>query len=208
MFTGIVEEVGEIKKIERRSGLILIEIEGERVIHDLRVGDSISVEGVCLTVSEKRNDRFSVNVSEETRKRTTLGCVKERDKVNLERALKIGDRLGGHFVQGHVDGLVRIVKREKVGGQVNMGLEVPETLSPYLVEKGSVAISGVSLTVVKIFKGNIFSTVLIPYTLLHTTLGLRKTGELLNIEVDIIGKYVYKREVFTFDENRLKEYGF
>ncbi|MCS7265308.1 MAG: riboflavin synthase [Armatimonadetes bacterium] len=188
MFTGIVEEVGEVAQIQRRKMNAFIGIRAS-MAKELKQGESVCINGACLTVVEIQPPVFWVEAVEETLARTNLGFLKPKDKVNLERALSVSGRLGGHFVQGHIDGtgvVAQIVPR--VGSKV-MKVHTPKELMPYIVPKGSIAIDGVSLTVVEIGE-NWFTVWLIPYTLEHTTLGLRKVGDAVNLEVDIIAKYV------------------
>jgi riboflavin synthase len=188
MFTGIIEEVGEVVKVERKGMAALLAIRTS-FARELRSGDSVSVNGVCLTVLAVQPPTFWVEAVEETIARTNLGFLKAGDRVNLERALSASGRLGGHFVQGHVDGtgvIAQIVPRlrSKV-----MRIRCPQELMPYIVPKGSIAVDGVSLTVVEV-GADWFTVSLIPFTLEHTTLGLRKVGDVVNLEVDILAKYV------------------
>lgn len=183
MFTGIIEQTGKLVRIGNSS------LEVECGLGPLRVGESISVNGACLTVSSVTEGTLVADLSEETLERTNLGALQEGDAVNLERPLAAGDPLGGHIVQGHVDGVGRVVEARRLAGSVQMTIEVPETLSRYLVEKGSVAVDGVSLTVT-LASGNRFSVALVPYTLEATNLGSRRPGDAVNIEADILAKYV------------------
>lgn len=188
MFTGIVEEVGKVTKVERKGMAALFTIRAS-FARDLRSGDSVSVNGVCLTVLAVQPPAFWVEAVEETIARTNLGFLKVGDRVNLERALSANGRLGGHFVQGHVDGtgvIAQIVSRLR---SKIMRIRCPQELMPYIVPKGSIAVDGVSLTVVEI-GADWFTVSLIPYTLEHTTLGTRKVGDAVNLEVDILAKYV------------------
>lgn len=194
MFTGIIEHMGKVREL-RRSG------EGSRLVlelgsmsGDVKPGESISVEGVCLTVTEIKGEQASFDVSQETLKRSTMGELRPGQKVNLERSLRVGDRMGGHFVQGHVDGTGVIQKREEHPGQVTMWVAVPKELAEGMIEKGSVAVDGISLTVIEVKADGsgtaTFSVALIPFTLANTTLGLKNVGDRVNIEIDIIGKWV------------------
>ncbi|MDR5708738.1 MAG: riboflavin synthase [Armatimonadota bacterium] len=185
MFAGIVEEVGRV--LERTDARLWIG--AERVLEDLREGSSIAVDGVCLTVVALRPFAFAVDLSPATLQRTTLGLRGPGDAVNLERPLLATGRLGGHFVQGHVDGTGRVMSLEPEGECVWMEISAPSEVARYLVPRGSVAVDGVSLTVAGV-RGEVFSVCLIPYTLRHTTLGRRGPGELVNLEADILAKYV------------------
>lgn len=186
MFTGIIEEIGVIA---RRSGAEL-HIHAETVLKDLREGDSVAVNGVCLTVAGFTAQGFAVQVSPETFSRTTLGGLKPGDGVNLERALRPMDRIGGHFVLGHVDGVGQV---ESVTDQGEFSLwrfRAPASLARYLIPKGSVAVDGISLTVVDPERER-FSVAVIPVTLRKTVLGMRRPGDLVNIEADVLGKHVH-----------------
>ena len=188
MFTGIIEKMGTV--VEKSSSRITIETEWK----DLKVGESISVNGVCLTVAQSENfrpsGRFTADLSRETLNSTTLGSLKIGSRVNLERALKLGERLGGHFLSGHVDGLgkVKAIVREKEG-KVFQITASPEILK-YIVPKGSIAVDGISLTVVRVINGMGFSVSIIPHTEKVTTFGLLKVNDSVNIEVDMLARYV------------------
>lgn len=194
MFTGLVEGMGVIRKIESRMGAgggrdIRIEIEPLVRFEELTIGESIAIDGVCLTVVFWNGKTFGADVSMETLSRSTLGERKTGDFVNLERALRLGDRLGGHLVMGHVD-CVGVFKRKlEEGRSVRLFFEIPDRFSRYVVEKGSIAINGVSLTV-NGCEGNRFDVNIIPHTAAVTNIGLLKPGDRVNIETDIIGKYV------------------
>jgi len=188
MFTGIVEEIGEIAQTQRRGMAVFFGIRAS-FAKELKEGDSVCVNGACLTVVAVQTPLFWVEAVEETLARTNLGFLKPGDKVNLERALPVTGRFGGHFVQGHVDGTGVIAQiaprlRSKV-----MRIHTPKELMQYIVPKGSIAVDGVSLTVVDV-GADWFTVSLIPFTLEHTTLGLRKVGDVVNLEVDILAKYV------------------
>ncbi|MCP2170217.1 riboflavin synthase [Goodfellowiella coeruleoviolacea] len=188
MFTGIVEEVGEITAVESRQEAARVSIRGPLVTSDARHGDSIAVNGVCLTVVEVVGDTFVVDAVYETLRRSSLDKVHVGDRVNLERAAAVGQRLGGHVVQGHVDGTGRLVSRDASG---LTRFAIPQRLARYLVEKGSIAVDGVSLTVVEVTDDE-FTVALIPTTLADTTLGALDPGAVVNIEVDVLAKYVEK----------------
>lgn len=206
MFTGLVEGIGKIKKRDRKR--VLFECPKNFAI---KAGDSISVDGVCLTAVESTGDGFWAELSDETLERTTLKEKRENEKVNLERALALGERLGGHLVLGHIDGVGRVVSVKKKGeGFVEMEIMFPEELSRYIVEKGSIAVDGVSLTVNKV-KGDKICLMLIPETLRRTTLSLRKPGDRVNLEVDLIAKYVERMISANKSEsllNKLKDEGY
>ncbi|MGH3793420.1 MAG: riboflavin synthase [Pseudonocardiaceae bacterium] len=192
MFTGIVEELGELVIRVERPDAARLTVRGPVVCSDARPGDSIAVNGVCLTVVEVTADGFTADVIGETLRRSTLGSAVAGDRLNLERAAKLGDRLGGHLVQGHVDGVGTVLSRTAPQGSapwelIRVGL--PAGLARYVVEKGSITVDGVSLTVVEAGTDE-FSLGLIPTTRELTTLGLRRPGESVNLEVDVIAKYV------------------
>lgn len=192
MFTGIVEETGRVRDIRKRAKETVFTFEVSRMdLKEVGLGDSISVNGTCLTVTSLGKNTFTVDASHETMTRTNLGKLKKGSRVNLERALRAGDKLGGHIVNGHVDGVGKVKSRKKRGGSVEFRFSVPPELSKYIVEKGSVAVDGVSLTV-NMVEGNEFGVNIIPYTLEETVFGELKTGSPVNIECDIIGKYVEK----------------
>lgn len=189
MFTGIVQELGEVADVKSSGDSAQLTVRGPHATADARHGDSIAVNGVCLTVVAAAGGAFTVDVMRETLDRSALGTLQPGDRVNLEPAVKVSDRLGGHIVQGHVDG-VGVVKSRTPGDRwevVRVGL--PQDLSRYLVEKGSIAVDGVSLTVSAV-GDDFFEVSLIPTTLELTTLGRRQPGEQVNLEVDIIAKYV------------------
>jgi riboflavin synthase len=186
MFTGIIEEVGAVS---RRAGSRL-EILAETVIEDASLGDSIAVDGACLTVSELKDNGFVVDVSPETYDRTTLGRLQAGHAVNLERAMKAGGRFGGHFVLGHVDGVGKVDKVEDQGDFSVWHFRAPDEVACYLTPKGSVTIDGISLTVVDPV-GDRFSVAIIPTTLKETTLAMKRAGEPVNMEADMIGKHIY-----------------
>ncbi len=192
MFTGLVEEIGKVKKISRKAGGLSLRIEGVKILEDAKAGDSISVNGVCLTVTKVGFKEIEVEVAGETLRRTNFSSLRTREPVNLERALRPSDRLGGHLVQGHVDGTGRVKQTRRRKGELVLQIAFPENLCPYLVEKGSVALDGVSLTVASL-KGSSFSVWLVPYTVQNTTLGRLRVGDLVNMEVDVTAKYLEKQ---------------
>jgi riboflavin synthase len=189
MFTGIVEEMGEVRGIVRKRELLELSLKAEKVREDLKKGDSVSLNGVCLTVTNLERDTFKVEVMSETLRRTTLEELKVGDRVNLERALRANGRLGGHIVNGHIDGVGMIRSEKQKGEERIMEIVPPQEVLKYILPQGSVAVEGVSLTVGE-QKNNSFTIFLIPYTLKNSNLGFKKIGDKLNLEVDILGKYI------------------
>ncbi len=181
--------------------------------NDLRLGESIAINGVCLTVKEVTGNIIIFDISGETLKKTTLGTLRYAEKVNTERALRVGDRLGGHFVTGHVDGIGTIQEEKQCAEQCTMSFSIEKKLTDMMIEKGSVAIDGISLTIVDVTNG-IFSVALIPYTLASTTLGFKKIGDQVNIEIDMMGKWVkrllvnVKEKKGNITQEQLREQGF
>lgn len=192
MFTGIIEEVGEIVHVEPAGDAARLAVRGAVVTSDARHGDSIAVDGVCLTVVDLDGDVFTVDAVAETLARSTLGDRKAGDRVNLERAVRADQRLGGHIVQGHVDATAVLLGREPQDRGERVRFALPPALARYVVEKGSIAVDGVSLTVAAVDAGS-FTVALIPATLELTTLGARRPGERVNLEADVIAKYVEKQ---------------
>jgi riboflavin synthase len=194
MFTGIVEELGEIVSVEHLAEAARLTVRGPRVTADVAHGDSVAVNGVCLTVTAASGATFTADVMAETLNRSSLGTLEPGSRVNLERSLRVGDRLGGHLVQGHVDGVATVVSRVTGEHWDVVRIAMPLGLSRYLVEKGSVTVDGVSLTVSALGDGPAgqpwFEVSLIPTTLAVTTLGQLPPGGIVNLEVDVIGKYV------------------
>jgi riboflavin synthase len=202
MFTGIVEDVGKVREIKTKSKDVLFIIQVKHIdAGEIRLGESIAVNGTCLTVISSGKNNFTVEASHETLKRTNLSKLKVGSKVNLERALKIGGRLGGHIVNGHVDGIGKVESIEKRGKSIEIWFSLPEELSRYVVEKGSIAVDGVSLTINAV-TGNRFSVNIIPYTQDATIFAELRSGDLVNIECDIIGKYVEK---FVLGKDKKKD---
>ncbi len=191
MFTGIVEGLGEVRSVRRLGRGIVLEVRPPFSERELKVGESVSVNGACLTVARITSGGFEAEVSYETLERTTLGELRPGDKVNIERALRVGDRLGGHFVTGHVDGIGVVEVREDRAEFLLFVIRAPESVSRYLVEKGSVAVDGISLTVNRVY-GTSFELTVIPHTASVTTMGFRKPGDRVNLEADILAKYVEK----------------
>jgi len=191
VFTGIIQAVGTVRRMTRNGEDALLFVDAAMELDDIKTGDSIAVNGACLTVTAKSGQGFTAYVSAETLARTNLRTLKAGDRVNLEKALQMRDFLSGHIVLGHVDGLGRIQEKAVKSQSITFGMEVSEGLSRYVVEKGSIAVDGVSLTVNRCEK-NRFYVNIIPHTAQATTLSIRKEGDLVNIETDILGKYVEK----------------
>ncbi|HTZ11140.1 MAG TPA: riboflavin synthase [Candidatus Margulisiibacteriota bacterium] len=187
MFSGIVEEVGEIKRVMRRGNATLFEIKADKVLEDARIGDSIAVNGVCLTIVKKERDTLSFEAIPETLRLTNLGHLQMADKVNLERSLKLGERISGHFVTGHVDcqGIIR--RRLRKAGNHSFEIAVPPEFISSILPKGSIAVEGISLTIAE-KKQNIFSVYIIPHTLSNTTLNFKGPSDKVNLEFDILAK--------------------
>lgn len=191
MFTGLVETLGTVtRQSPDGNGGIHLTIAAQFAA-ELDLGESVAVNGVCLTVIEQTPDTFLVQAGPETLRRTTLGGLRDGERVNLERSLRVGDRLGGHIVQGHVDGVGRVAAREPQGEWTTLWFDAPANLVAQMVTKGSVAVDGVSLTLVDVLAER-FSVALIPHTLAITTLGFREVGDAVNVETDLFGKYVRK----------------
>ncbi len=190
MFTGLVEEVGKISKIETKGSGLTLSIRGSKVMNDLSIDDSISVNGACQTVIAVKGDEFRVDTVKETLLKTTLGSFKVGDSVNLERALQVTDRLGGHIVQGHVDCVGRVHSITTVsGGGWELWISFPDQFAKYVVPVGSICINGVSLTVARV-RNNMCMLAIIPHTLAVTTIGALTVNAQVNIEFDILAKYV------------------
>ncbi|MEU8530307.1 MULTISPECIES: riboflavin synthase [Streptomyces] len=189
MFTGIVEELGEVTAVEKLDDASRFRLRGPVVTEGAKHGDSIAVNGVCLTVVEFGDGEFTADVMAETLKRSSLGALEVGSKVNLERPMAVGDRLGGHIVQGHVDGTGTILERTPSENWEIVKVALPAQLTRYVVEKGSITVDGVSLTVVEAAE-DWFTISLIPTTLALTTLGIKQSGDPVNLEVDVIAKYV------------------
>lgn len=194
MFTGLVEELGEVVNLKSAGDLRRLEISAPVVAPKLQVGDSVAVNGVCLTVVEPGTDRFTTEVMPETISRSNLGQLQPGEGVNLERALAVGSRLGGHLVNGHIDGMGTVASIRKGTHTWLLAIETQADITRYLVSKGSIAIDGVSLTIIEAAASR-FTVGIIPHTLKSTTLGLRRPGDKVNLEIDIIAKYV---EQFLF----------
>ena len=217
MFTGIVEETGIIASIKPGNNGKEITLQGNKIIEGTGIGDSIAVDGVCLTVKNISGKEFSADLSEETLKLTTLSESNPGSRVNLERALKMNDRFGGHFVTGHIDGKGSIAEKTVSNQSAEITISVPEEIMQYVVKKGSIAVNGISLTVARC-DSNSFTVAIIPLTLQITNLGMKKIGDEVNIETDVIGKYIekflgrldgnYELKNRKLNLNYLKEHGF
>lgn len=202
MFTGIIEETGKVLSVKRNAKSLFISIEGNIIFGDIKIGDSISVNGVCLTVSSFSSKIFNSDVMNETIERTSLKTLKEGSKVNLERAMICNGRFGGHIVLGHVDGTGVISGIKNVENSILITIETSKDIIKYIVEKGSIAIDGISLTVVKVFD-NSFQVSIIPHTFKNTILNDIELGKIVNLENDIIGKYIEKFVKTDCKENTL-----
>lgn len=217
MFTGLVEGLGRIVRIENKGKEAQLAIGPEFSWPERKLGESIAVNGVCLTVKKWAEKIFSADVSEETLRHSTLGSLKLNQAVNLERALQLSDRLGGHLVTGHVDAIGKVLGKEKRGPFFWFKIGFPEMLRPFIVRKGSITVDGISLTVNEVQEAA-FELTIIPHTLAQTTLESIKAGEAVNLETDIIGKYVHQFLSLQgktppvpsskVDSNFLKEHGF
>ena len=199
MFTGIIEGFGSIKDIVSSSLGRRLQIESGFDLYGTKIGDSISVCGSCLTVVEINGNIFKVDMSPETYEVTIFSKVKAGERVNLERALRFSDRLDGHLVSGHVDGIGMITKKAMYSNVIIVSISVQESLSRYMIKKGSVAVDGISLTINKCFPGG-FEVSIIPHTAMITTIGFKKEGDYVNIETDMIGKYVEKLLIIDKDK--------
>ena len=202
MFTGIIEELGKIQEIETRSSGMRFTISAKLVMDDLNIGDSISINGVCLTVTEKKEKEFSLDLVPETLNKSNLSELTEGNYVNLERAMQASGRFGGHILQGHVEtlGVILDKQQQEDNAVISVGLD-PEWMR-YCIPKGSIALDGISLTIANL-EANIVEISLIPHTLENTTLGLKSKSDTLNIETDIIGKYVERLLSFDADESEM-----
>ncbi len=192
MFTGIIEGLGKIERFEKNTKTrseAKMKINLGNLAKGLKIGDSVAINGVCLTAINIVKGIAEFEMVDETIKKTNLGSLKSNDKVNIERSLKVGDRLEGHFVLGHVDGSGTILKISKQSNQVQLLIEIPKKLVKYVAEKGSITVDGISLTVVDKIK-NTFSVSIIPHTMQVTNLGLKKIGDKVNIETDVLAKYI------------------
>lgn len=211
MFTGIIEEIGTVKEFTKSSNSALIVVECNKILENSQIGESIAIDGVCQTITKFDKGSFSTQVSSETLSVTTFSKFKKGDKVNLERALSVNGRFGGHIVTGHIDGLAKIKNIQKLSEFYNIKFEIAQDLAKYVAKKGSVTLNGISLTVADIVN-NEFSVAIIPHTFENTSLKYLQTGDFVNFEVDILAKYVEKilstGNNRAIDEHFLKENGF
>ncbi|MGN0181821.1 MAG: riboflavin synthase [Candidatus Ornithomonoglobus sp.] len=210
MFTGIVEEIGTIERVLAGTKSCSVTVKADKVFNDIKLGDSIAVNGVCLTVTDFKKPYFTSDVMPETMRRTSLGGLVRGSRVNLERAMQLNGRFGGHIVSGHIDGTGTILSMVREDNAVWVRVGAPRDITKYIVEKGSVALDGISLTVADVSPEE-FSVSIIPHTAAETTLSERKNGDKINIECDIIGKYaekLTKNESEGITEDFLKKYGF
>ena len=191
MFTGIVEEIGTVKNIVKKGKTLLLTINASAILEDVHLGDSISVNGVCLTVTDFTKNEFSVDVMPETFQASNLSTLVSSQKVNLERAMAANGRFGGHIVSGHIDGTGKIVSVNAMENAVMYKINIPSSFAKYCLQKGSITIDGTSLTIFEV-ETDIVTISLIPHTRSHTILGSKKVGDVVNIEFDLLGKYVEK----------------
>lgn len=212
MFTGIIEEIGTVQSFNLHQNNAELTVECSKILKDTKLGDSISVNGVCQTVVKKSANSFTAEVSDETLKVTNFFQIKSGDKVNLERAMTLTERMGGHVVQGHVDNIAKLISITQKNNFYNMKFELKPELSKHVIKKGSIAINGISLTVADI-QENIITIAVIPHTFENTNLSMLSIGQNVNIETDIFAKYVEKilfnnKAKSTISEDFLKENGF
>lgn len=191
MFTGIIEEIGTIKSINSNGISSQLCISANKILEDTKIGDSIAVNGVCLTVTSIKSNLFTADVMAETLRRSNLGSLIPQSKVNLERAMPANGRFGGHIVSGHIDGTGTIVETEPEGNAVWIKINCSDNLLKYIIHKGSITIDGISLTVAKVTDSD-FSVSIIPHTAANTTLLQKKSGDIVNLENDVVGKYIEK----------------
>lgn len=201
MFTGIVEELGKIRNINMRGNSGQIAIQADKVLEGTKIGDSISVNGICLTVTSLEKDGFTADIMAETVRRSNLNCIKKGDAVNLERAMSADGRFGGHIVSGHIDGTGKITGLKKEENAVWVTIETSEKVLQLIIEKGSICIDGISLTVAAVYDSE-FQVSVIPHTGEETTLLKKKRGDVVNLENDIIGKYVQKFMRFEYKNEK------
>lgn len=201
MFTGIIEEVGTLLSTKKATKSESLTIEAPYVLQDAKVGDSIAVNGICLTATSINGNTFTADVMAETMRRTSLGALRTGSKVNLERAMSAGGRFGGHIVSGHIDGTGTIANMEREENAVWVTIQTTPSIMKYIIEKGSIAIDGISLTVATVSK-DAFQVSIIPHTGQETTLLTKKAGDLVNLENDVIGKYVEHLLNFKEPENK------
>ena len=205
MFTGIIEEIGKIQNIKKGTKSSVLNINGNKIFEDIHVGDSIAVNGVCLTVTSFAQNTFTADVMNETLSRSSLGSLKIGSFVNLERAMLANGRFGGHIVSGHIDGVGEIIKIEKDDNAIWYTIGCDQAILKYIVEKGSITIDGISLTVAKLDDKS-FSISAIPHTVANTILAEKRVGDIVNLENDIVGKYIERFMTFTANDDK-KESG-
>jgi len=189
VFTGLVEEIGRVRSIRRQSAFLRLEVSAERVLEDLKIGDSVNIDGACQTVVDIDSNGFAVETIAETLARTTLGKFQSGRPVNLERALRLGDRMGGHIVQGHVDGVGHIAAIEAGQGEQRIRIATSNNLQRYIAAKGSITVDGTSLTIAAVDAEG-FTIAVIPHTFDSTVLSQRRRGDAVNVEVDVIARYI------------------
>jgi len=215
MFTGIIEEIGVVDSVSVEQSSGSLGIKAGAILDDCRLGDSIAVNGVCLTVCRREQQVLYFDVSPETFRRSNLGTLQRRDQVNLERAMAANGRFGGHLVSGHIDGIGRITSRTREANAVLFTFSTPLDISRFTVEKGSIAVDGISLTITGCDRES-FSVAVVPHTLQQTILGNKQPGQTVNLEIDQVAKYIYAfmqaekapREESSINENFLKKHGF
>lgn len=209
MFTGIIEEIGTINAIKKGAKSAVLTVQADKIFEDLKIGDSVSTNGVCLTVTSIADKTYTADVMNETLQRSGLGNLRTGSHVNLERAMPADGRFGGHIVSGHIDGMGKIIHIKKDDNAIWYTILCPAEIMKYIVEKGSITIDGISLTVADVERDN-FSVSIIPHTAAETTLSERKVGDMVNLENDVIGKYVEKfmNPSQGLDETFLKNCGF
>ena len=211
MFTGIIEEIGTVSKVVNKSEALELTIKAKHILKDIKLGDSIAINGVCLTVTTFNSEMFTLDVMPETFRATALATIKVGVKVNLERALAVGGRLGGHFVTGHVDGTGEIIAIEPCSNAVNYIISCSNDLLKYCILKGSIAVDGTSLTIFSLDQTT-FKLALIPHTIKNTVLGQKAIGDKVNIECDMLGKYVVNllshNPTSTVNQTFLQQHGF
>ncbi|MFH0731325.1 MAG: riboflavin synthase [Candidatus Omnitrophota bacterium] len=211
MFTGIIEELGIVVNLSKSAGFAVLSLKAKEILAYAKKGDSVSVNGICLTITDKASNVLKFDVSAETLKRTNIASLRSSDKVNLERALKADSRFGGHFVSGHVDFTSKIKRKELIQKTVKIEFQIQPDAARYIVPKGSIAVDGISLTVGEVLK-NSFDVYAIPYTLENTTLGFKKENDVVNIEVDMLAKYAEKllsaKDTSNVTKDLLSECGF
>ncbi|MGE7022054.1 riboflavin synthase [Solibacillus cecembensis] len=211
MFTGIIEELGTIHQMKSTPQAMVLSIQAKKVLEDVKLGDSIAVNGVCLTVTNFTSNAFTVDVMPETVKASSIQQLQSGSMVNLERAMAANGRFGGHFVSGHIDGVAKILQKRQVANAVYIDLDVPEELLKNCLVKGSITLDGTSLTIFNVTSSSL-TVSLIPHTYKETVLGMKKVGDLVNVETDLFGKYILqhltKRQSNNLSADFLQQHGF